>query len=58
MIDRWGVASSDSQLTCTSYLEQVVFLEFLEDTALDLNKLIRDQKSEKRVVVRVDGDIQ
>jgi hypothetical protein len=32
--------------TCTGYLEEVVLLEFFEDTSFDLDELIGHEKSE------------
>jgi len=39
-------------------LEQVVLFKLFEHAAFDLDKLIRDQKSEQTVVVGVDGNIE
>ncbi len=39
-------------------LKQVVLFEALEDGALDLHKLVRQQQRQQRVRVRVDGDVE
>lgn len=39
-------------------LEEILLLDLLEDTALDLYKLVRHEQAEQRVGIRVHGDIQ
>jgi hypothetical protein len=44
--------------TSASYLKEIIFLEFLENTPFNFNKLIRHQKSEKSMIIGVYGNIE
>jgi hypothetical protein len=44
--------------TGTHNLKQVILFKLFEHTPFNLNKLVRDEKREERVVVGVDGHIE
>ena len=44
--------------TCACNLEQVVLLKFFEHAAFDFNELVGHEKGQKRIVIRVYGDVQ
>jgi hypothetical protein len=45
-------------ITSAGYLKEIIFLEFLENTSFNFNKLVGHQKSEKCVIIGVYGDIE
>lgn len=52
-----GGLESNECITSAGYLKEIVLLEFLENTPFNFNKLIRHQKSEKSVIIGVNGNI-
>ena len=53
-----GGLENNECITSAGYLKEIILLEFLENTPFNFNKLIRHQKSEKSVIIGVNGDIK